>query len=127
MTGKHKSKSTGETNEHQAIRLAREHRERLERENYGLPLEQLHAAHALLGDSLDLMHTVAQRGELRIGKPGSEIAKLVDQGFIEISAANGHDSIAKVTAAGLAALVLRLSYRSASPKPLSRLLPARSR
>jgi hypothetical protein len=35
-----------------------------------------------------------------IAQPGREIAKLVGHGFVEISTANGHDYIAKVTRAG---------------------------
>jgi hypothetical protein len=111
MSGKRKFKPAPESVEHRAFRLAREHRERLERSHYGLDRETLLAAHALPGETLDLMRTIAERDGIRIGEPGGEIAKLVSYGFIEISAANGHDSIAKVTPAGLKALVLRLTKR----------------
>jgi hypothetical protein len=54
-------KTTGESAEHRSQQSGAEQRERLEREHYGLPLDQLHAAHALTGDTLDLMYTVAER------------------------------------------------------------------
>ena len=71
--------------------MAREHRQGLEKEHYGLPLDQLHAAHALTGDTLDFMHIAAERDDIGVGAPGGEIAKLVGLGFVEISAANGHE------------------------------------
>jgi hypothetical protein len=112
MSGKRKYKPAPESVEHRAQRLARQQMERLERSHYGLDRETLLAAHALPGDTLDLMHTIAERDGIRIGEPGGEIAKLVGYGFVEISAANGHDSIAKVTPAGLKVLLVRLAKRA---------------
>ena len=83
-------------------------------QHYGLPLEQLHWALCLPNDSVDLMHTVAEHDGMHIGHPGSEVAKLIAHGFIEVSRANGHAALAKLTAAGFKALVLRLKLKSFS-------------
>jgi hypothetical protein len=55
-----RARKTRESAEHRSQQSGAEQRERLEREHYGLPLDQLHA-HALTGDTLDLMYTVAER------------------------------------------------------------------
>ena len=62
----------------------------------------------LPNDSVDLMHTVAERDGLCIGQPGREVAKLIASGFIEVSRANGHAAHATLSAEGFKALVLRL-------------------
>jgi hypothetical protein len=74
-----KPKPTGENVEHRAQRLAREHRERLER--YTRPMR--YPATPQTSCTRLLCMTA-----IPIGQPGSEIAKLVGHGFVEISTAN---------------------------------------
>lgn len=50
------------------------------------------------------MVTVAAHDGISVRALGTDLARLTEAGFLEITGADGHDSIAKVTRAGLAAL-----------------------
>jgi hypothetical protein len=100
-----------ETVEARQLRLARARAERLAREHYGLGREQREAADALTADTVTLLTDMAMLDGMCIGRPGREIAKLANIGFIEIRRANGHASIAKLTPDGLKALISRLVKR----------------
>jgi hypothetical protein len=74
-------------------------------------LPQLHAAHALPRDLIDMLMTMAERDGIGVGRAGGALSKLAGLGFIEIERASDRANLAKITAAGLRALVLRLAKR----------------
>jgi hypothetical protein len=124
-------KSKGETKGQRRERKARAKAlDRLANETFGLSLVQRRAIAALSTDTMAYLTTMATADGLELGKRHSAmIAKLQDLGFLEIqeqsrdrkipgSAINGHrPSTAKLTRAGLSALVSRLKRYSLTYSP----------
>lgn len=91
--------------------------EKFERESWGLPPLQRRTAHKLTTTDTELMMTAAKFGGLEIGAPGSEVARLVEIGFLEIvQGGDAHRSVARITYAGALALVCRQDLRHETPK-----------
>jgi hypothetical protein len=87
----------------------RDDRRRFERESWGLQLEQRHAASCFSVDVLDLLLTAARQGGLEVAEAGlgAELAKLTRHHFLTVEPGPEGRAVAKVTRAGLAAILLR--------------------
>jgi hypothetical protein len=108
-----KKQVSSETPKARARRKAREAQEA--REHFGLGLDQLHVAQILACETVRLLSDMVALGGLSIGRPGSELAKLANAGFIEIRRVNGFTATVKCTEAGLKVLIMRLLRQEPTP------------